>query len=84
MTIFTGQKTHKIKILVNTIHIYSSYGVPFIGILTREIRRIRDYRCMKYRIKSVYIHPKYIYLKKKNCYTELNCIPNTNIICINI
>ena len=46
-------KTHEIEILVNKIHICSSYGLPLIDISIHELRWIRDYRCMKWRINSV-------------------------------
>ena len=48
-----GQKTHEIEILVNTVHIYSSNGLPII-IPTHKMGRTHDYKCMKNRITSVY------------------------------
>ena len=56
-----GQKRHTIEILVNTAHVFVSYGLPIIGIPTHEMKTSRDCRCMKWRINSAYI--KYIYLE---------------------
>ena len=54
-TTVIGQKGHVIEIFVNTIHMYSSYGLLIIGIPSHDIGRIRDYRCMKWKSNSVYI-----------------------------
>ena len=53
-TTVIGQKTLEIEILVNTIPIYSSYGLPIIRIPIHEMGSIRDNRCMKWSINNTY------------------------------
>ena len=42
-TTIIGKKPYEIEILVNAVYLYSSYGIPIIGIHTHEMERIRKY-----------------------------------------
>ena len=62
ITTVIGYKPHEIEILVNTIYMYSSYGLPILEFQSMSGSvRIRDYRCMKRRITTVLklsVHPR--------------------------
>ena len=55
MTTVIDQKNHLIEILAITVHMYNLYGLPTVGIPIHEMGRIRDYRCMNWKINSVYV-----------------------------
>ena len=54
MTTVNGHKAHGIEIFLNTVHMYSSYGLPIVVIPNHEMGRFRDYRYMKWRITGVF------------------------------